>query len=115
VEWICGNAADLDLRGCYCTVVAGDLVEHMTPAELDRLYAKVAKHLEPTGLFIVHTFPNKWFYQYDYPRRRRLAARLGAYLPPQPRTRYEKLMHINEQSPRFLKQQLGACFEHVLR
>lgn len=114
VEWVCGSAADLQLHGRYSTVVAGDLVEHMTPGELDRMYGNLASHLEATGLFIVHTFPNKWFYQYDYPRRRRQAAELGAYLSPQPRTRYEMLMHINEQSPRVLKRQLSRYFKHVL-
>ncbi len=113
VEWVCGSAADLQLQGSYSTVLAGDLVEHMTYEELDRMYANLADHLEECGMFIVHTFPNKWFYQYDYPRRRRRAAELGAYLPSQPRTRYETLMHINEQSPCVLRRQLARHFDHV--
>jgi hypothetical protein len=62
----------------------------------------------------VHTFPNLWYYRYEYLRRRRIAASVGAYLPPQPRSRYELLMHINEQSPRVLKKQLNRHFKYVI-
>jgi 2-polyprenyl-3-methyl-5-hydroxy-6-metoxy-1,4-benzoquinol methylase len=113
VEWFCGNAAELQLEGEYDAVIAGDLVEHMAPAEVDRMYATVRQHLAPEGRFIVHTFPNVWFYRYDYARRRRQAMALGAFLPPEPRSRYEKLMHLNEQSPQGLRRQLARHFEHV--
>ena len=114
VEWICGSAADLKLQGEYDVVVAGDLVEHLSPAELDRTYALVRRHLAPAGRLIVHTFPNLWFYRYHHVRQRRTASGLGAYLPVDPRSRYERLMHINEQSPRVLRRQLRRYFDHVL-
>ena len=113
VEWINGSAADLELRGEYDVVVAGDLVEHLSPAELDRMYALVRRHLAPAGRLIVHTFPNRWFYRYHHARLRRTASEIGAYLPVDPRSRYERLMHINEQSPRVLRRQLRRSFEHV--
>ena len=113
VEWLCASAADMDLRGEYDVAVAGDLVEHLSPAELDRMYATVARHLAPGGRLIVHTFPNAWHYRYHYARQRRTAASVGAYLSPEPRSRYEKLMHINEQSPRVLRRQLARHFPHV--
>ena len=69
VEWIKGSAADLKLRGEYDVVVAGDLVEHLSPAELDRVYALVRRHLAPAGRLIVHTYPNLWFYRYPPPPR----------------------------------------------
>jgi len=105
------NAAPIE--GLYDVVIASDLIEHMFPEELDRLYSLVARHLSPGGFFLIHTFPNLWFYRYDYARRQRLARRLGAYLPDEPRTRYELLMHINEQSPRVLRRQLARYFPHV--
>jgi predicted O-methyltransferase YrrM len=114
VEWICADAATVALDGTYDAVVASDLIEHMAPSEVERVYALVARHLSPEGQFIVHTFPNRWHYQYDYPRRRRIAASAGAYLPREPRSRYEKLMHINEQSPRVLRRELQRHFPHVL-
>jgi hypothetical protein len=109
-----GDVNDAPLSGAYDVVVASDLIEHMTPGEVDRLYSRTASHLSPSGVFIVHTFPNAWYYKYEYPRRVREAQKLGAYLPPEPRSHYEELMHINEQSPRGLKRQLSAHFPHVL-
>jgi 2-polyprenyl-3-methyl-5-hydroxy-6-metoxy-1,4-benzoquinol methylase len=114
IHWHCVNVADCPLEGTYHVAVASDLIEHLTPAELEKLYSNVATHLAPTGLFVVHTFPNLWFYKYEYARKLRAARSLGAYLPKEPRTRYEKLMHINEQSPRVLHRQLRAHFDHVL-
>lgn len=114
IELRCEDASTTQLRTPADVAIAGDLVEHMAPDELDRLYAQVASQLAPTGRFLVHTFPNKWFYDYHYVARRRAAAALGTYLPPDPRSRYERLMHINEQSPRVLRRQLARHFKHVL-
>ena len=115
VEFFCADVCTIDLSDKkYDLAVASDLIEHLSFTEVSTLYEKVAAHLQPDGLFIVHTFPNLWHYQYEYARRRRVAAAVGAYLPAEPRTRYELLMHINEQSPRVLKKQLSEAFEHVL-
>ena len=103
-----------DLRGQYGVVLAVDLIEHMKPAELDRLYQRTAEHLSRDGLFIVHTYPNLWYYKYEHRRKLKIARQIGAYLPSEPRTRYELLMHINEQSPRVLTRQLNKYFSHVL-
>jgi predicted O-methyltransferase YrrM len=113
VEWICDSVASAALSGTYDAVVASDIIEHLTPVEVTGVYAKVAAHLAAGGRFIVHTSPNRWHYQYDYERRRRIAASVGAYLPREPRTRYEKLMHINEQSPNVLRRELRRHFKHV--
>ncbi|MCY7321467.1 MAG: methyltransferase domain-containing protein [Phormidesmis sp. CAN_BIN36] len=115
VEFFCADVCTIDLSDKkYDLAVASDLIEHLSFTEVSALYEKVAAHLQPDGLFIVHTFPNLWHYQYEYVRRRRVAASVGAYLPAEPRTRYELLMHINEQSPRVLKKQLSEAFENVL-
>jgi 2-polyprenyl-3-methyl-5-hydroxy-6-metoxy-1,4-benzoquinol methylase len=105
------NAIDLPLAH-YDLVIATDLIEHLHPAEVATLYDRVNRWLKPDGLFILHSFPNRWYYDYDYARKRRQAQDLGAYLPQNPRTDYEQLMHINEQSPRMLNQQLHASFAH---
>lgn len=104
----------LQLSGDYNVAVASDMIEHLAPAELDCLYGRLSAHLAPLGMFVVHTTPSAWFYRYEYARRVREAGKIGAYLPREPRTRYEKMMHINEQSPRILKRQLSAHFKHVL-
>lgn len=114
VDLVCGDILAADWPDHIDAAIAADLVEHLTPGELDRLYARVAQRLRPDGLLIVHTFPNLWFYRYGYPRRRRAARAAGRYLSPEPRSLYERLMHINEQSPRTLRDQLRRHFDHVL-
>lgn len=113
VQFVCASATDLPLDGTFDAAISSDVVEHLAPSELDQFYATVAAHLAPEGLFVVHTAPNKWLYQYDYARRRRIADSVGAYLPQNPRSRFERQMHINEQSPRVLKRQLSRHFPHV--
>ncbi|MFQ4145614.1 methyltransferase domain-containing protein [Chlorogloeopsis sp. ULAP02] len=113
VEFICDDVCNLKLSGKYDLAVASDLIEHLSSQEVEKLYQNIANNLKTDGLFVVHTFPNLWYYQYDYARKRRIAASVGAYLSPEPRSRYELLMHINEQSPRILKRQLNKCFKYV--
>jgi SAM-dependent methyltransferase len=114
IDYYCGSVNAAPLAGKYDLAVASDLIEHMTREELDLLYQRVAAHLTADGIFVVHTFPNAWYYKYSYPRRVRKARALGAYLPAESRSRYEELMHINEQNPRVLRGQLKAHFGNVL-
>jgi 2-polyprenyl-3-methyl-5-hydroxy-6-metoxy-1,4-benzoquinol methylase len=114
ISFECNDVNKAKLQGPYSVAVAADLIEHMLPLELDLLYERVADHLSRHGFFVVHTYPNLWYYKYEYARRLRLAERIGAYLPAEPRSRYELLMHINEQSPRILKGQLSKHFPHVI-
>jgi SAM-dependent methyltransferase len=109
----CTDINGTDLRGQYGVAVAVDVVEHMKPFELDRLYQRIAEHLSQDGLFIVHTYPNLWYCKYEHRRRLKIANQIGAYLPAEPRSRHELFMHINEQSPRVLKRQLGQYFPYV--
>lgn len=115
VKLICSSVTDPAVfEGNYDVVVAADIVEHLAPTELDTLYASVSQHLDPdTGVMVVHTAPNLWFYRYEQPRQQRAAIQAGCWLPKQRRTFYERLMHINEQSPTVLKRQLAGHFPHV--
>jgi len=114
VEVLQANVVEWLPTGNYDVVTASDVIEHLTPSELDLVYEKMANHLSPEGLFIIHTYPNLWYLTYEYARKRRVATSVGAYLPQEPRTRYELLMHINEQNPRILRRQLLRHFPHVL-
>jgi SAM-dependent methyltransferase len=114
VSLICGDVCSVPLTGKYDLAVASDLVEHLAPGEVEALYERVSGQMTSDGIFVVHTFPNLWHYKYEYARKRRIAASIGAYLPAEPRTRYERLMHINEQSPKSLQRQLARHFQHVL-
>jgi hypothetical protein len=97
----------------FDAVVADDLIEHLSAEDAEPLLDRVAAHLSPDGIFVVHTCPNKWLHQYDYARRRRIAASVGACLPANPRSRVARALHVNEQSPRSVRQQLGRRFPHV--
>jgi SAM-dependent methyltransferase len=114
INFQCADINQIEISGSYDLAVASDLVEHLTPAELDSLYACISSHLDSHGLFIIHTFPNAWYYRYEHARRLREARKLDAYIPLEPRTRYEQLMHVNEQSPRSLRRQLRTHFPYVL-
>jgi 2-polyprenyl-3-methyl-5-hydroxy-6-metoxy-1,4-benzoquinol methylase len=114
VRFVCDSVCTARLAGRYDVAIAADVIEHLSESELDRLYARMSEHLTPNGLFVVHTFPNAWYYRYGHPRRRRQLAAAGEHVPEDPRTPYERLMHINEQSPRVLRRQLESHFRHVL-
>ena len=91
-------------------VLLSDIVEHLQPWELRLAFAELARVIAPTGRLIIHTFPNRWHYVYGYPIRR-LGARLaGRQLPRDPRSEYERRLHVNEQGPWGLWQALGEFF-----
>lgn len=113
VDFILGDVGALHLEKQFGVALAGDLIEHLSPAELERLFSWVAAHLGDDGVFVIHTAPNVWRYRAGYRRRKAAVERLGGYLPAEPRTRYELLMHINEQSPARLRRSLGKVFAHV--
>ncbi|MEP6699448.1 MAG: class I SAM-dependent methyltransferase [Verrucomicrobiota bacterium] len=109
----CADATTTTFGQTFDLALAGDLVEHLSPGEVANLFANVSRHLEAHGVFVIHTYPNLWFYKYHHPRVRTAAAKLGRFIPAEPRTRYELLMHINEQSPAGLRRQLAKAFPHV--
>jgi 2-polyprenyl-3-methyl-5-hydroxy-6-metoxy-1,4-benzoquinol methylase len=114
IEWQNNSASTMKLEGKYDIATCREVLELMTPQEIEFMYKSVADHLASKGQFIVHTSPNRWFYDYDYPQRQRKAAELGAHLPFQPRSRFERLVHINEQRPQTMRRQLKKHFQHVL-
>lgn len=114
VQLLCDNVCSVNLNQIYDLAIASDVIEHLAVEELDILYQRVSSILSQDGFFVLHTFPNLWYYKYHYQRKRKLAKELGAYLSPQPRSHYELIMHINEQSPSVMKKQLAQYFNHVL-
>ncbi|MGV0025158.1 methyltransferase domain-containing protein [Phormidesmis priestleyi] len=115
VQFHCNNVCTVELpERAYDLALASNVIEQLSIEEVDTLYSRVSQQIKSDGLLIIHTAPNLWYYQYDYARRRRIAASVGAYLPVQPRTPDELLLHINEQSPRVIKRQLMHYFKHVL-
>lgn len=86
-----------------------DVVEHLTPDELDRALAETRRVLRPGGLLYVHTFPNRSVYEVTY-RLQRLVHRGW---PKDPRGDYERSMHVNEQTVTRLRRALRRQFGDV--
>lgn len=97
----------------FDTIVAADVVEHLDPDVFPLFLQRVQSLLFDDGMFFIHTAPNKLHYQSVYARKQRHASQAGLYLPPNPRTLYEDLMHINEQTPASLRRSLKKVFPHV--
>jgi SAM-dependent methyltransferase len=114
VRFILGDVANLTFSGSFKLAVAGDLIEHLNKEEVSHLVETLAHRLKDDGVFLIHTFPNRWYYKKHYPRLQRAAEKIGAFLPAEPRSRYELLMHINEQSPAVLRRTLRRAFRHVV-
>lgn len=70
-----------------------DVVEHLHPWQLAAALREVRRALKPTGWLVVHTVPNRWALQYGYP----LLRLVRPSLPANPRTAYERQVHVNEQ------------------
>lgn len=89
-----------------------DVVEHLSPVELDNALSYARKWLKPNGRLIIHTFPNRLFYEvgykwtwatlrlYDLARKlykRDVTPLTQSKTWQYPRHEYELKMHINEQ------------------
>jgi len=102
----------LDKGILFDKIVASDLVEHIDAELLEKFMENIANRLSKDGKFILHTYPNKYIYSYKYKRDRLKAKEIGLYLPENPRSFYESLMHINEQKPSGLKKLLKKYFKN---
>lgn len=97
----------------FDVILATDVVEHIEQDMLLKVFSKVKTLLTDKGLFIIHTAPNKLKYMYEYEDKYKIAESIGTYIPKNPRTHYEDMMHINEQTPAGLNRGLKKSFEHV--
>lgn len=95
-------------------IIATDFVEHIEAQKLQLMVQKISSLLTENGIFIIHTAPNKLYYQHAYEEKRKMAKEAGGYLPKNPRTFYEDMMHINEQTPQNLNDLLSEYFPFVL-
>jgi 2-polyprenyl-3-methyl-5-hydroxy-6-metoxy-1,4-benzoquinol methylase len=102
--------------GSFDTVFMSDIVEHLHPQELNEVLAETRRLLKPRGKLIIHTTPNRLFYDVTYPvyirhvhRTICRLAELGGYMsyvigptlsvgPRFPRLPEELRQHVNEQT-----------------
>lgn len=93
----CGADALPLAAGSADRVLLLDIVEHLTQAAEARCLDEVRRILRPSGRVVIHTLPN----------RQALAtyAAVAPFvrgLPRDPRSGYERIVHVNEHSPRDL-------------
>jgi len=108
--------ADIFTMETLCSfdkIVMADVVEHIEQDILEKIFEKISKSLNKDGKLIIHTAPNKDYYELFYPKIREQAGSLGCWKPENPRSYYEQLMHINEQTPTVLEQALSRYFQYV--
>jgi len=91
--------------GSFARVTLLDIVEHLLPEQLDTMLHEVHRVLSPGGFVVIHTLPNRWVYEVLYP----LARRLRPALPANPRSEFERQIHINEQDLPRLHCTLTRC------
>jgi 2-polyprenyl-3-methyl-5-hydroxy-6-metoxy-1,4-benzoquinol methylase len=114
LDFICDDFLNHQFDEQYDRIIATDLVEHIEKNRYDMVLQTVAGLLKPGGLFIIHTSPNALNYEAPYEKKRDIARSIGSYLPKNPRTHYEDVMHINEQTPDSLKRDLEKHFPHAI-
>lgn len=83
-----------------------DVVEHLTPAELDDALTEARRVLRPGGRIFVHTMPNRLVFTVTYRLQRLARAERRRTWPANPRTEHERLMHVNEQTALGLRRAL---------
>lgn len=112
LKYLCEDIGNIKRMSNYNKVVMANVIEHMEQKDLEKVLAKLAKTLQ-NGVLVIHTAPNRDYYEYQYPLLRKKAAELGAFLPENPKGYYEELMVENEQSPAQLEQTLKSYFKYV--
>ncbi|MBA3299842.1 MAG: methyltransferase domain-containing protein [Thermoleophilaceae bacterium] len=83
-----------------------DVVEHLSPVELDTALAEALRLLRPGGRVFVHTMPNRLVYDVTYRVQRALWPPRWTRWPAEPRSAVERTMHVNEQTVRSMRRAL---------
>jgi len=91
-------------------VILTDVVEHLYPEELEKVFKEIKRVLKKDGKVIIHTAPNKWFNNFGYKYYSYPVSSLFIFLwnkllnksypniakPQDLRTDSHAIMHINE-------------------
>ena len=107
------RAVPLD-SGVADLVTMLDVVEHLTPPELDAALTEARRLLRSGGRLLVHTMPTRTLYEVTYRAQRLLHPRRWAAWPADPRNDFEHRLHVNEQTLWSLRRSLRrAGFDRV--
>jgi ubiquinone/menaquinone biosynthesis C-methylase UbiE len=99
-------------KNTFDAILMADIVEHLYPYELEKVFKEVKRVLKPNGKLIVHTAPNKLFNEkgykyYSFPVSTFIVNLWNRILkkkypnmvhPEKMRTESHNIMHINEQT-----------------
>jgi cyclopropane fatty-acyl-phospholipid synthase-like methyltransferase len=92
--------------GYFDRILMFDVVEHLYPWELNQALEGISRVLNPDGMLVIHTAPNRWYDDYAYPvvRFGRRLLGQGDKYPKNPRaiTPVNEDVHVNEQDIRSL-------------
>lgn len=102
VRFLLASAEDCEIieseREGFDRIFLLDVIEHLHPWQIDRLYGRLYRALKPGGNIICHTWPNRWHTVYFYPLVYRIFRIFGIHKPNEPRLEHDEVMHVNEQS-----------------
>jgi len=82
-----------------------DIIEHLIPSQLEMMLREVYRLLKPDGYAVLHTLPNRWVYNITFPVLHRIYPKFAA----NPRSEFEKEIHVNEQDLPSLHRILKKC------
>jgi cyclopropane fatty-acyl-phospholipid synthase-like methyltransferase len=107
-EIILADARSVPLPDAIADLVCFvDVVEHLTPAELDAALRQAKRMLKPGGRIVAHTMPNRLIYDVTYRIQRWWPGRRS--WPADPRVENERVMHVNEQTAASLRKAFLAA------
>lgn len=113
LRYTCADIFKIDNLDSFDKIIMADVVEHIEQDILEKIFRKISLSLNENGCLIIHTAPNREYYERTYPQLREQVRRLGCWKPRNPRSYYEQLMHINEQTPNGLRAALEKYFQYV--
>jgi ubiquinone/menaquinone biosynthesis C-methylase UbiE len=110
------NIKTLDFPDNYFDlIICIDVLEHLYKDEAVEAMSAMKRVLKPGGVFFVHTGTNRWLYDFIYPFYilpvNKLITKIDQLLkgvsydalPKDPRTKEEKIQHVNEPTYFYLK------------
>lgn len=112
LEYICDDVLNYPFSSKFDRIILSDVVEHIEEPALQILLIRCRELLSVDGFLIIHTAPNRLYYDMIYAEKRRQVISLGCWIPKNPRTYYEDIMHINEKTPDSLSNTLSPVFPH---